>query len=314
MPSSALAALAQDNRLDVFRLLVKAGPEGLAAGEVARRLESPPNTLSFHFDRLRQAGLVTVRRESRSLIYAAQFDTMNGLIDFLTENCCAGVTDECGPNARLPNARKAGARNMNPSRDLPVAVIGGGPVGLAAAAHLVTRGVPVRLYEAGETVAAHVRDWGHVRLFSPWGFNTDTAATAILREHGWQAPPATRCRPATICTPPISQPLAETPALRAVIETGARVRNVSRDGIDKVVSRGRGDHPFALTIEDANGASRIDLARAVIDASGTWTNQNPARASGTPAIGEAASRTASPTAFPMCSGAIAPPMRAGACW
>ena len=73
---------------------------------------------------------------------------------------------------------------------LPVAVIGGGPVGLAAAAHLVTRGLPVKLYEAGATVAAHVRDWGHVRLFSPWGFNTDAAATAILREHGWQAPPA----------------------------------------------------------------------------------------------------------------------------
>src|SRR3954471_13810271 len=74
---AALAALAQDNRLDVFRLLVKAGPEGLAAGVVAKRLKLPPNTLSFHFDRLRQAGLVTVRRESRSMIYSAKFDTMN---------------------------------------------------------------------------------------------------------------------------------------------------------------------------------------------------------------------------------------------
>src|SRR5437764_2951434 len=92
---AALAALAQDNRLDVFRLLVKAGPEGLAAGEVARQLRLPPNTLSFHFDRLRQAGLVTVRREGRSMIYAAQFATMNGLIGFLTENCCVGVTDAC---------------------------------------------------------------------------------------------------------------------------------------------------------------------------------------------------------------------------
>jgi DNA-binding transcriptional ArsR family regulator len=84
---AALAALAQDNRLDVFRLLVQAGPQGLAAGEVARRLKLPPNTLSFHFDRLRQAGLVAVRRESRSMIYTAQFDTMNALVDFLTENC-----------------------------------------------------------------------------------------------------------------------------------------------------------------------------------------------------------------------------------
>src|SRR6187401_1236242 len=93
---AALAALAQDNRLDVFRLLVKAGRSGLAAGQVAKALKLPPNTLSFHFDRLRQAGLVTVRRESRSMIYAAQFDTMNTLIGFLTENCCAGVADECG--------------------------------------------------------------------------------------------------------------------------------------------------------------------------------------------------------------------------
>src|SRR6266853_101713 len=92
---AALAALAQDNRLDVFRLLVKAGPAGLAAGAVARKLELAPNTLSFHFDRLRQAGLVTVRRESRSMIYSAQYDAMNALIGFLTENCCAGVTEEC---------------------------------------------------------------------------------------------------------------------------------------------------------------------------------------------------------------------------
>src|SRR3954469_13549252 len=81
---------------------------------------------------------------------------------------------------------------MSPAQSaLPVAVIGGGPVGLAAAAHLVTRGMPVKLYEADDTVAAHVRDWGHVRLFSPWGFNTDRAATEILREHGWQTPPVT---------------------------------------------------------------------------------------------------------------------------
>src|SRR5438270_11450579 len=101
---AALAALAQDNRLDVFRLLVKAGPRGLAAGDVARQLKLPPNTLSFHFDRLRQAGLVTVRRESRSMIYAAQFETMNGLIGFLTENCCAGVADQCGPSCAPPGS------------------------------------------------------------------------------------------------------------------------------------------------------------------------------------------------------------------
>src|ERR1700675_4020658 len=91
----ALAALAQDNRLDVFRLLVQAGPDGLPAGEVGGALELAPNTLTFHFDRVRSAGLVTVRREGRSMIYAARFETMNALLAYLTENCCGGAP--CAP-------------------------------------------------------------------------------------------------------------------------------------------------------------------------------------------------------------------------
>ncbi len=177
--------------------------------------------------------------------------------------------------------------NAMPHSELPVAVIGGGPVGLAAAAHLVTRGVPVRLYESGASVAAHVRSWGHVRLFSPWRFNTDAAATAILREHGWQAPPGDALPTGGDLYAAYLKPLSETPALQGVIETGARVRAVTRHGIDKVVSRGRGDHPFALTIEDRSRA-RIELARAVIDASGTWASPNPLSTSGTQAPGEAA--------------------------
>jgi DNA-binding transcriptional ArsR family regulator len=96
---TALAALAQDNRLDVFRLLVRAGPEGIPAGAVATALKLAPNTLTFHFDRLRHAGLVTVRRDGRSMIYAARFDTMNNLLGFLTENCCGGAPDKCAPVA-----------------------------------------------------------------------------------------------------------------------------------------------------------------------------------------------------------------------
>ena len=91
---TALAALAQENRLDVFRLLVEAGPDGMAAGQVAERLDLAPNTLTFHFDRLRVAGLVTVRRDGRSMIYAARFDAMNGLVAFLTENCCQGAQEQ----------------------------------------------------------------------------------------------------------------------------------------------------------------------------------------------------------------------------
>ena len=97
---AALAALAQDSRLDIFRLLVQAGPEGMPAGTVATALDLAPNTLTFHFDRLRTAGLVTVRREGRSMIYAAQFDKMNSLLGFLTENCCRGAPGSCRPIAR----------------------------------------------------------------------------------------------------------------------------------------------------------------------------------------------------------------------
>jgi DNA-binding transcriptional ArsR family regulator len=103
---AALAALAQENRLDVFRLLVEAGPEGLPAGNVASALRIAPNTLTFHFDRLREAGLVTVRRDGRSMIYAAQFDQMNALIGYLTENCCQGQ-QQCAPAQRRTQAPAA---------------------------------------------------------------------------------------------------------------------------------------------------------------------------------------------------------------
>lgn len=105
---AALTALAQDNRLAVFRLLVQAGPAGLAAGQIAQELDLAPNILSFHFDRLRGAGLVTVRREGRSMIYAARYETMNGLVAFLTENCCQGVP--CTPAEVCKPARSKRAK------------------------------------------------------------------------------------------------------------------------------------------------------------------------------------------------------------
>jgi DNA-binding transcriptional ArsR family regulator len=107
---TALAALAQDNRLDVFRLLVEAGPGGMPAGEIASALKLAPNTLTFHFDRLRMAGLVTVRRDGRSMIYAARYETMNALLSYLTENCCRGRT-QCLPvegKASLARVRRKG--------------------------------------------------------------------------------------------------------------------------------------------------------------------------------------------------------------
>jgi ArsR family transcriptional regulator, arsenate/arsenite/antimonite-responsive transcriptional repressor len=106
---SALAALAQDNRLDVYRLLVQAGPDGMPAGAVAEALDLAPNTLTFHFDRLRVAGLVTVRREGRSMIYAARYEAMNGLIAFLTENCCRGTPCVPAASCKPVRARRAKA-------------------------------------------------------------------------------------------------------------------------------------------------------------------------------------------------------------
>src|SRR5262249_32623303 len=103
---AALAALAQDNRLDVFRLLVQAGPDGMPAGNVASALKLAPNTLTFHFDRLRHAGLVTGRREGRLMIYAARYDTMNQVVGYLTENCCGdGISPVACKPARTRRAK-----------------------------------------------------------------------------------------------------------------------------------------------------------------------------------------------------------------
>ena len=93
---AALAALAQETRLDIFRLLVQAGPDGLPAGNISERLGLPSATLSFHLSQLRHAGLVTFRRESRSLIYSAEISNMNALLAYLTENCCQGDPAACG--------------------------------------------------------------------------------------------------------------------------------------------------------------------------------------------------------------------------
>ena len=103
---AALAALAQDSRLDVFRLLVQTGPDGLAAGEVAERLEIAPATLSFHLAQLRHAGLIAMRRDGRSLIYSADYDSMNGLMGFLTENCCRGSAPCAVPRTIRTKAKR----------------------------------------------------------------------------------------------------------------------------------------------------------------------------------------------------------------
>jgi thioredoxin reductase len=169
---------------------------------------------------------------------------------------------------------------------LPVAVIGAGPQGLAAAAHLMERGVPVVVLEAGASPAAAVAEWGHVRLFSEWPELIDAASSRLLAGSGWQAP--------TTGYPTGEQWIEEYLAPLAValgdrVRYDARVTGVSRLGRDRLVDAGRGDQPFTVHVSSAQGEEYRLQARAVIDASGTWSTPNPAGADGLPAIGEAAS-------------------------
>jgi thioredoxin reductase len=170
---------------------------------------------------------------------------------------------------------------------LPIAVIGGGPVGLAAAAHLIARGLPVKVYEAGPAVASNIRDWGHVRVFTPWRYCVDAAALELLARRKWRMPSADAFPTGDDLVRDYIEPLAALPEFGGVIETGARVSAISRLGIDKVVSRNRGTRPFVLVLETAKGV-RHDRARAIIDASGTWRTPNPLGAGGLLAEGEAA--------------------------
>ncbi|MER8964599.1 NAD(P)-binding domain-containing protein [Mesorhizobium sp. M0808] len=169
---------------------------------------------------------------------------------------------------------------------LPVAVIGAGPVGLAAAVHLIARGIPVKVYEAGNAVASNLRDWGHVRVFTPWRYCVDQAARNLLEVHGWRMPEPEAFPTANDLVADYLEPLAKLPQLSPSIETGARVVGISRWGADKVSSKERENRPFMLVVETASGTRR-DSVRAVIDASGTWQMPNPLGAGGIPAEGEA---------------------------
>lgn len=168
-----------------------------------------------------------------------------------------------------------------------VAVIGAGPVGLAAAAHLSARGIEPLVFEAGDAVGANIREWGHVRVFSPWAFNVDPVAAALLAESGWIAPDAEAYPTGADIVERYLEPLSKLPAVAPGLHFDARVVAVTRHGIDKLKDDGRQDSPFELIVEEG-GEERRYLASAVIDASGTWTIPNPLGAGGLPAQGERA--------------------------
>ena len=167
--------------------------------------------------------------------------------------------------------------------ELPVVVIGAGPQGLAAAAHLLERGLEPLVLEAGDGPASAVAEWGHVRLFSPWPELVDRAAARLLAPGGWAAPGQGYPTGAEWIAGYL-RPLAE--ALGGRVLYGTRVTGVSRKGRGRLVDAGRGDQPFTVHIAGQGGnEGRLD-ARAVIDASGTWRQPNPAGADGLPALGE----------------------------
>ena len=169
--------------------------------------------------------------------------------------------------------------------ELPIVVIGAGPIGLAAAAHLVDRGATPLVLEAGDTAGAGVLSWAHVRMFSPWEFNVDPTAARMLQARGWAKPPAAEYPTGAEVVRHYLQPLADLPELRPHIRYGTRVTAISRLGMDRLKTPGRDRTPFVLHAAAAAGAERL-LARAVIDASGTMRSPNPLGADGLSATGE----------------------------
>jgi hypothetical protein len=171
---------------------------------------------------------------------------------------------------------------------LPVVVIGAGPVGLAAAAHLLERGIEPLILERGARVGSSMREWGHVRLFSPWRYVVDRAAGDLLRQDGWQDPDPEAYPTGGDIVGRYLEPLAAQPALRDCIRLNSEVVSVTRDRFDKMKTPGRDEAPFLVTVRTPDGAEEDILARAVIDSSGTWMTPNPLGASGRPASGERA--------------------------
>jgi thioredoxin reductase len=179
-------------------------------------------------------------------------------------------------------ARPAGSPIEHADPSLPVVVVGAGPVGLAAAAQLAERGLTFVVLEAGEHPAAAVRQWGHVRLFSPWRFNIDAAAARLLTDAGWVRPDDDKLPTGAQLADDYLQPLADLPAIKPHVRYGARVVAITRLGLDRVRTAGRDTTPFLVRLA---GGEDI-LAAAVIDASGTWGTPNVLGAAGIPAHGE----------------------------
>ena len=242
---------------------------------------------------LEQLLLEAARRDIASLYLltetAADYFTRFGFVAVSRQlapralNASAELQGACPDTAQLMLLTLREARAVE--NDLPVAVIGAGPVGLAAVARLLERGMTPLLFEAGARVGANLLDYGHVKLFSPWRYNIDEAMAAMLLAHGWQAPPADVLPPAGEVVTRVLEPFAALPAVAAHLHLNSRVLAITREGFDKVKSVGREAAPFVLRVQH-DGVVKEHRVRAVIDASGTWNTPNPLGAGGLPALGE----------------------------
>jgi thioredoxin reductase len=199
-----------------------------------------------------------------------------------TAECCAPAAKPAAIDTDVASAKTDESVTAVARPSLPVVVIGAGPVGLAAAAQLTERGLRFVVLEAGEHPAAAVRQWGHVRLFSPWRFNIDAAAARLLTDAGWVRPDDDKLPTGAQLAADYLQPLADLPAIKPHVRYGARVAAITRLGLDRVRSVGRDATPFLIRLADGEDI----LAAAVIDASGTWGTPNVLGASGIPAHGE----------------------------
>jgi thioredoxin reductase len=164
-------------------------------------------------------------------------------------------------------------------KELPVAIIGAGPIGLAAASQLAIRGQKFIIMEAGSEIAHNIRKWEHVRLFSPWQYNVDKAAKELLNRHDWKEPHPEGLPLGKDLLSDYLEPLAELPEIQPYLSLNSRVVSISRKSIDKMKNNDRENQPFVLYVENGKKTKRIE-AKAVIDSTGTWGSPNPINSEG----------------------------------
>lgn len=199
--------------------------------------------------------------------------------------CCTSTEKAVDPAITVTQAKVASGCGCV-GADLPVAVIGAGPVGLAAAAHLAERGIDFVIVEAGERAGAAMADWAHVRLFSPWRYDIDAAARRLLEPTGWTAPDLDHLPTGAELLTGYLEPLAALPQIASRLRLRTRVEAITRQGYDRLRTNGRDDAPYLLRLRTGDGQIEDVRARAVIDASGTWRTPNVLGATGLPALGE----------------------------